>query len=110
MGQELRSIVLDDEEFRRAAGIYFDTRKDCLIRSDNVARVRMADGQDPAASLEFTTPLIDGREELELDRQQLIDMVVSFCRDRAIPLPKSGRKFITRRDERVVLEIELDWF
>lgn len=110
MGQELRSIVLDDGEFRDAAGLYFDARADCMINSGNIAGVRMADGRDPDAVLEFRTPLIDGRTCVDIDRDQMIDMVVAFCRDRAIPLPRSGRKDVVRRDDQVVLEIELDWF
>lgn len=110
MGQELRSIVLDDAEFRMAAGLYFDGRADCLINSGNIAGVRMEDGLDPPAALDFQEPLIDGRMSVDIDREQMIDMVVAFCRDRAIPLPKSGRKAILRRDKQVVLEIELDWF
>lgn len=110
MGQELRSIVLDDSEFRRAAGLYFDARADCMINSGNIAGVRMVEGRDPDAVVEFNMPLIDGRTSVDIDRQQIIDMVVAFCRDRAIPLPKSGRKVVVRRDEQVVLEIELDWF
>ena len=110
MGQELRSIVLEEREFQTAAGLYFDAQDESLVASGNIRAVEMPDGEPPDATVLLRDPLVDGRTEVPVDKQQMVDMVVAFCRDRAIPLPKSGRKAIVRRGERVVLEIELDWF
>ena len=110
MGQELRSIVLEDEEFRQAAGLYFDQRPDQQVRANNVLAVELPDGVDRGATVRLRDPLVDGQTSVEVDKAQMIDMVVAFCKDRAIPLPKNGRKVIVRRDQRTILEIELDWF
>ena len=110
MGQELRSIVLDDGEFRRAAGLYFDADGESLVASGNIDWVEVPDGADHGATVWLRNPLVDGRTEVPVDKEQMVDMVVAFCRHRAIPLPKSGRKAIVRREERTILEIELDWF
>lgn len=110
MGQELRSIVLEDEEFRQAAGLYFDRLPDQQVRSGNILAVEQPDGIDRGATVQLRDPLVDGQTRVEVAKEQMIDMVVAFCKDRAIPLPKSGRKVVVRRDGRTILEIELDWF
>ena len=110
MGQELRSIVLEDEEFKRAAGLYFDQRPDQQVRSGNILAVELPEGVDRGGTIRLRDPLVDGQTRIEVVKEQMVDMVVAFCRDRAIPLPKSGRKAIVRREDRTILEIELDWF
>ena len=104
-----RNVSSKDAVYRSLA-LDADGNLEVSNDSGNIAGVRMDDGLDPSAVVDFRMPLIDGRTAVEIDRQQIIDMVVAFCRDRAIPLPKSGRKMVVRRDDNVVLEIELDWF
>ena len=110
MGQELRSIVLDDEEFKLAAGLYFEQQPGSAISAANIDRVAQTDGVDQSATVHLRDPLVDGKSVVSADKQQMIEMVVAFCRHRAVPLPKSGRKSIVRRDGHTILEIELDWF
>ncbi len=110
MGQELRSIVLEDAEFQVAAGLYYDQLSEQQVRSGNIRQVDIPEGVDRGATVRLRDPLVDGQTSVAVDKQQMIDMVVAFCKHRAIPLPKSGRKAIVRRDGRTILEIELDWF
>lgn len=110
MGQELRSIVLEDQEFIQAAGLYYDQRPDQQVRSGNILAIEQSDGVDRGATIKLRDPLVDGQASVRATKEEMIDMVVAFCKDRAIPLPKSGRKSVVRRDDRTILEIELDWF
>jgi hypothetical protein len=55
-------------------------------------------------------PLVDGQASVALGPRELIDIFVCFCREKSVPLPRSGRKTVLRRDGNLVLEIELDWF
>ena len=110
MGQELRSIVLTEGEFTSAAGIYFDGKKESPIAAGNVASIEGPDEPNGDGRLQLKSPLVDGQAVLALDSYEMIEMIVAFCRHKAIPLPRSGRKTILRRDTNIVLEIELDWF
>jgi len=110
MGRELRSIVLTKGEFAYAAGLYFDARPDLPVVSHNIDSVQGPPAADGQGQVRLKDPLVDGQTVVTLEPQEMIDMVVTFCRDKAIPLPRSGRKSILCRDEHVVLEIELDWF
>ena len=110
MGQELRSIVLEDEEFEQAAGLYFDQQPDQQVRSGNILAVELPEGADRGGTIQLRDPLVDGQTQVAIVKEQMIDMIVAFCKDRAIPLPKSGRKAVVRRNNRTILEIELDWF
>lgn len=110
MGQELRSIVLTENEFTAAAGIYFDGKKDSPIAAANVASIEGPHEPNGDGRLQLKSPLVDGQTVLTLDSREMIEMVVAFCRHKAVPLPRTGRKSILRRDANIVLEIELDWF
>ena len=110
MGQELRSIVLTEEEFTTAAGLYFDDMKDSPIAASNIASVEGPSEPNGPGQLRLKSPLVDGQAALTLEFRDLIEMIVAFCRHKAIPLPRTGRKTILRRDRSIVLEIELDWF
>lgn len=110
MGRELRSIVLTEGEFTYAAGLYFDARPELPVVSHNIDSVQGPPAADGQGRVRLKAPLVDGQTAISLEPQEMIDMVVAFCRDKAIPLPRNGRKSILRRDGDVVLEIELDWF
>ena len=114
MGQELRSIVLTHNEFVRAAALYYDalprSRPESQVLGSNIAAIEIPDGEDPTGQVLLEDPMVDGRTRVTIGKAEMIDMMVAFCRDRAIPLPKTGRKTIVRRDGKVILEIELDWF
>ncbi len=110
MGQELRSIVLTDDEFLYAAGLYLEQTDEKLVSADNIDTVEVSEGADASAVVRLKTPLVDGKTEVGLEGEQMVETIVAFCRDRIIPLPKNGRKTVVRRDGNVILEIELDWF
>ena len=110
MGRELRSIVLTEGEFAYAAGLYFDAKPDLPVVSHNIASVQGPPEADGQGQVHLKDPLVDGQTVVTLEPQEMIDVVVAFCRDKAIPLPRNGRKSILCRDDTVVLEIELDWF
>ena len=110
MGQELRSIVLNEDEFLVAAGLYFDGDKDSPIVSSNIRAVAVTALPDAPGEITLHAPLVDGQQNVSCEPQQLIEMVVAFCKQKAIPLPRHGKKTVLRRGDSVVLEIETDWF
>jgi hypothetical protein len=110
MGQELRSIVLTDAEFAFATGLYFDGRRGAPIKAGNIGAVHGPDKPNGQATVALKVPLVDGQASVTLGPRELVDIIVRFCKEKAVPLPRSGRKTVLRRDGNVVLEIELDWF
>ncbi len=110
MGQELRSIVLTDAEFAIAAGLYFDGRRDMAIKASSIAAVHGPDTPNGQATVALKVPLVDGQASVTLGPHELVEIIVCFCRAKAVPLPRNGRKTVLRRGGNVVLEIELDWF
>ena len=110
MGQELRSIVLTDAEFTLAAGLYFEDHRDTPIKSSNIKAVLGPSEPNGDAVVQFNVPLVDGQSSIALSPRDVVDIVVRFCKEKAVPLPRSGRKTVLRRGDQLVLEIELDWF
>ncbi len=110
MGQELRSIVLTDSEFHHAACLFFEADAARQVLAENIDRVEVTEGENATASVKLKIPLVDGKTEIPLDQTEMVEAIVHFCRDRIIPLPRNGRKLVVRRDDHVILEIELDWF
>ncbi|MCG8359554.1 MAG: hypothetical protein MI920_28655 [Kiloniellales bacterium] len=110
MGEEFRSIALTEAEFQHAIGLLLTQRREAPASADNIASVVVDDGDMATARVALKTPLVDGRSEIALETGEIVEAFILFCRDRVIPLPRNGRKTVVRRKDRVILEIELDWF
>ncbi len=110
MGQELRSIVLSDSEFTVAVGLHLDQQDALPVGSADLEATEVTGEPDAHCLVKLRNPMADGRHEFILPSEQLVEIFVLFCKMKAVPLPRNGKKTVIRRDDAVVLEILIDWF
>ena len=113
MGREYRSIAVTAEEFDQAVRDYLAARKERAVHAANIANMTLEQGDDPNRILcrvVLSEPLLDGVQEIALNAEELVEVLVRFCRSKAVPLPKSSLKTIGRVNGDLALMIELDFF
>ena len=110
MGRELRSIVLSLDEFEAAVGAYYEETKGTVIHPNNIRSLEVSQGPDITCVVRFINPLLDGREEVCLDDQQIAEVIIRFVKGKGHPLPRRGKKSLAWIEKDLALMIELDWF
>lgn len=110
MGKEYRTIVLDGEESKSALANYLRARRDMQVHSRNIASITLGEGIRVTGRVSLVEPLLDGRREVDLSQEDIVEAVVALLQEKAHPLPRRGRKSLTWIDGDLAMLIELDWF
>jgi hypothetical protein len=110
MGREYRTIALNAEEIGAAVTAYLEVRDDTQVSPRNVTSIQIRDEDSFVAEVQFKNPLLNGRKSVLLNEREIVEAIVAFVASKGHPLPRSGRKRISRLDEDIALLIELDWF
>ena len=110
MGREYRTIAFNAEEIETALAAYLAAREDTQVSSRNVTAIQINDEAGFQAEVVFKNPLLNGRARILLSEQEIIEAVVAFVTSKGHPLPRGGRKKISRVEDDIALLIELDWF
>ena len=103
MPSETRKLLFDSGELQTAA-LDHCRRHGITVPEGAVGAVTI--GTDPAAAirLRFGTGL--GTDELSLDRRQVNDALIGYCRSTGIPIPRGGAKSVRAEGERIAMVIE----
>lgn len=106
MATELRRIFLSAQELRDAAHSYLRVNVD-IVGSVTVKSAH-AD-KDGTLAVHFVRPNQPGKPEgdILLQRDQAIDVLVRFCSENNIPLPRRGHKTMVGKDESIALQIKM---
>jgi hypothetical protein len=106
MATELRRIFLSAQELRDAAHSYLRVNVE-LVGSVTVTAVQA--GKDETLSVRFVRPNQPGKPkgDIVLQRDQAVDVLVRFCHENNIPLPRRGLKSVVANGDSVALQIKL---
>ena len=110
MGRELRSIILSGDELEAAIRDSLTSRKGGLVHPQNISTLELSESGAVTCNIKFLNPLLDGRSELMLGPEDLIDAIAGYVRAQGHPLPKRGRRSLAWIEGDLALMIELDWF
>ncbi len=110
MGRELRSIVLSPDEFEAALSTFYEQTKGVAIHPSNIRSLELAKESPIDCQIELVNPLLDGKPDISLDQDEIIDIILRYVRDKGHPLPRRGKKSLTWLDGDLAVMIELDWF
>ncbi len=114
MGREFRTIVLTADEIDAAIRQYVAAQSGKTVDPATIADIAVTPPTDSAggfgALVRFSEPRLDGTSEMVLDAETMIAALIDFCRSRAVPLPRGGRKTLGRVNGDLALLVELDWF
>ena len=106
MATELRRIFLNAQELRDAAHSYLRVNVD-IVGSVTVLSARAE--KDGALSVHYVRPNQPGKPEddILLQRDQAVDVLVRFCSENNIPLPRRGHKTMVGTGEAIALQIKV---
>ncbi len=107
MASELRYIVLSDAEFMTSLQSFRRTHKDFLPAGEIV---KWSEGA--TQTVDVTMNIKGGSTVQEMvftiDQQQVIDIMIRFCMENNIPIPRAGVKKWSIRDAGITLSISLE--
>ncbi len=104
MPRETRKIVFDAREIETAIGVYLDTSK-AVAKSKHIVGVALGSGDDVTALIKLSIAVPGGSNEIILRTEQLGAAFILYCKKTGVPLPKGGRKMLSREDHCIVMEI-----
>ncbi len=110
MGRELRSIVLSPAEFESAVGDYYEQTKGVAIHASNIRSLKLGEGDDIDCRIDLVNALLDGKTEIVLNTEEIIDVIMRYVQGKGHPLPKRGKKTLNWLNGELAVMIELDWF
>jgi len=110
MGRELRTIILSGDELESAIRGSLTVRKDRNVHPQNIATLELSESGEITCAVKFLNPLLDGRSNLLLASEDLVEAIATFVRLQGHPLPKRGRRSLAWIDGELAMMIELDWF
>lgn len=110
MGRELRSIVLSPAEFESALGEFYEQTKGVALHASNIRSLKLGEGPDIDCRIDLVNALLDGKTEIILDADEIIDVIMRYVHGKGHPLPKRGKKALNWLNGELAVMIELDWF
>ena len=104
MPREIRKLVFDAREIETAIGVYLDSSK-AVAKSKHIVSVALQSGGEIGALIKLSIAIPGGRDEIILRTEQLGAAFILYCKKTGVPLPKGGRKMLSREDNSIVMEI-----
>lgn len=94
---EIRHIIFSNDELK----LLFQTVPlEGIDRSKKITRIEVKEGPPPMVALQS-----EGSGQLEVESYQLARMIVSYCREKRIPLPKDALKTLHAQGDQLCFSI-----
>lgn len=107
MPKELRRIILSDAEMKLAVRSFL--RSQASSNSDYaIQAVNVADDAGPVLECIGKSATTDTTTTIRLDKENLQKILVRFCLENNIAIPRAGRKTVVVNGGSIALQIALD--
>jgi len=103
MPRETRKLVFDAIELETAA-LHHCRRHGITVPEGAVGAVTV--GTDPQAAVRLRFGNGVRSDELQLDRRQVGDALIGYCRDSGIPIPRGAVKSVRAEGEQIAMMID----
>ncbi|MDD9876398.1 MAG: hypothetical protein OXR84_03035 [Magnetovibrio sp.] len=103
MPRETRKLLFGAAELETAA-LTHCRRHGITVPEGAVGAVTVGTDPGSAIRLRFGTGL--GSDELRLDRRQLGDALIGYCRETGIPIPRQAAKSVRAEGDNIAMMIE----
>lgn len=97
---EIRHIIFSNDELKL---IFQSVPIDGFDRARRITRILVVEGPPPSIRIESEAQ--GHRSELEVESYQLARLIVAYCRDKKIPLPKDALKTIHAQGDALCFSI-----
>lgn len=100
---EIRHIIFSNDELKQ---VFQSVPPDGFDPSRRITRIQVVEGPPPSIRI-MSEPhgQPSGRSELEVESYLLARLIVAYCRDKKIPLPKDALKTIHAQGDALCFSI-----
>eukprot|EP00439_Symbiodinium_sp_Y106_P087372 s1_g47.t1 len=106
MASELRHITLSDAEFTSSLHSFRRTHKDFLPNGE-IVDWTAGDNQTVDVTMSIKGGSTVNQMVFTIESQQVIDILVRFCMENNVPVPRAGAKKWSSREAGITLSIAL---
>ena len=94
---EIRHIIFSNDELK----LLFQTVPlDGFDKARKITRIQVMEGPPPMVQLQS-----EGAQQLEVESYQLARLIVTYCREKRIPLPKDALKTLHAQGDQLCFSI-----
>ncbi len=98
---EIRHIIFSNDELKL---VFQSVPLDGFDPARRITRIQVVEGPPPSVRLHSEVPG-GGAQELEVESYNLARMIVAYCRDKRIPLPKDALKTLHAQGDQLCFSI-----
>ncbi|HYE51321.1 MAG TPA: hypothetical protein VEB20_17110 [Azospirillaceae bacterium] len=98
---EIRHIIFSNDELKL---VFQSVPLDGYDRGSRITRIQVVEGPPPSVRLHSEAPA-GGASELEVESYNLARLIVAYCRDKRIPLPKDALKTLHAQGDQLCFSI-----
>lgn len=100
---EIRHIIFSNDELKL---VFQSVPLEGFDPSRRITRIQVVEGPPPSIRIQSEQSATPGqRSELEVESYQLARLIVAYCRDKKIPLPKDALKTIHAQGDALCFSI-----
>lgn len=100
---EIRHIIFSNDELKL---VFQSVPLEGFDPSRRITRIQVVEGPPPSIRIQSEQPAAPTqRSELEVESYQLARLIVAYCRDKKIPLPKDALKTIHAQGDALCFSI-----
>lgn len=99
---EIRHIIFSNDELKL---VFQSVPLDGFDPARRITRIQVVEGPPPSIRIQSEAVGGGGRSELEVESYQLARLMVAYCRDKKIPLPKDALKTIHAQGDALCFSI-----
>ncbi|MFV3126258.1 hypothetical protein [Niveispirillum sp. KHB5.9] len=99
---EIRHIIFSNDELKL---VFQSVPLEGFDPARRITRIQVVEGPPPSIRIQTEAPGGGARAELEVESYQLARLMVAYCRDKKIPLPKDALKTIHAQGDALCFSI-----
>lgn len=99
---EIRHIIFSNDELKL---VFQSVPLDGFDPARRITRIQVVEGPPPSIRIQSEAAGGGTRSELEVESYQLARLMVAYCRDKKIPLPKDALKTIHAQGDALCFSI-----
>ncbi|TWB12931.1 hypothetical protein FBZ89_12231 [Nitrospirillum amazonense] len=99
---EIRHIIFSNDELKL---VFQTVPLEGFDASRRILSIQVVEGPPPTVKLSSDLPTGGGREEIQVESYQLARLIVAYCREKRIPLPKDALKTLHAQGDQLCFSI-----
>ena len=110
---DVRKLIFSKEELLRAFQSFCQNKNfvdaQCAVESFEYATVKSSDSDTETLKVKVTFVSPDPKHPIQVSliEEQIIEVLITTCKDQSIPLPRKGHKFVKQHQEGLAMSMGL---